>query len=278
METLKGLVDIHVHADPDQTPRSLDVFEVARLFRDRGARAIVLMNHYDQTAGMAYLVRKQVEGLEVYGGLVLNHLVGGMNPHAVEHFTRIEGGYGRIVYMPTVHAENEARQGGNPSAPQVRVSERGQLLPEVLDMLDVIAGTGLALSTGHSSPKESILLAAAAQDRGVREVFITNALYWAVSMSTSQIQEAADLGASIELIYYDVGRPDATVTMEDYAEAIAAIGAEHFILSSCGGQAWLPVHTFAWSELFRGMRENGISEGDLDLMTRRNPSRLLGLD
>ena len=277
MKTLKDVVDIHVHADPDRTPRSLDVLEVARLYRDRGARAVVLMNHFDQTAGLAYLIRKQVPDLEVFGGIVLNHLVGGMNPHAVEHFTRIQGEYGRIVYMPTVNSEHEIRQGGDSSAPYVPVSANGKLLPEVLDMLDLVASLGLVLSTGHSSPEEIIMLAQEAKERGVRQVLVTNPMYWAISMGAAQMKEAADLGAFIEFIYYDVGRPDASVTMEDYAEAIQIIGPASCILSSCGGQAWLPIHTYAWSELFRGMRENGITEADIDLMARANPSRLLGL-
>lgn len=278
MQALKDIVDIHVHADPDRTPRSLDVLEAARLYRDRGARAILLMNHFDQTAGLAYLVRKQIPDIEVFGGMVLNHLVGGMNQHAVEHFTRISGGYGRIVYMPTVNSEHEIRQGGNPTGPCISISEDGKLLPEVLDMLDLVAGLGLVLSTGHSSPEEIIMLAQEARDRGVQKVLVTNPLYWAISMSTPQMKEAADLGAFIEFIYYDVGKPDADVTMEDYAKAIQTIGSSQCILSSCGGQAWLPIHTYAWSELFRGMRENGITEEDIDVMVRKNPSHLLGLE
>jgi predicted metal-dependent phosphotriesterase family hydrolase len=66
--------------------------------------------------------------------------------------------------------------------------------------------------------------------------------------------------------------------MERYASAVKLIGPERCILSSCGGQAWMPVHTFAWSELIAGMRRNGISEADIGRMTRTNPARLLGLD
>lgn len=277
MQSLAGVVDIHAHADPDTTPRSLDVFELARLYRDRGVRAMVIMNHSDPTAGLAYLVRKQVAGLEVFGGIVLNHLIGGMNQHAVEHFINMEGGCGRIVYMPTTGSEHEVRQGSNPAASFVPISSNGKLLPEVLDMLDFLAGRDLVLSTGHSSPAEIILLIREATERGIRRILVTNPLYWAISMSTEMMREAADLGAYIEFIYYSVGRPGASVTLEDYARAIRAIGPERCILSSCGGQAWLPIHTFAWSELFRGMRENDISEAEIDAMAKANPARLLGL-
>ena len=72
-------------------------------------RAIVLKNHYESTAGIAYLVRTLVPGIEVFGGIDLNLTVGGINPAAVEHMTRVTGGWGRIVWMPTFDAENQVR-------------------------------------------------------------------------------------------------------------------------------------------------------------------------
>ena len=106
-QSFQGIIDIHAHADPDRTRRSLDVIELARQYRDRGFRGVLLMNHHDSTAGQAYLVSKAVPGIEVYGGIVLNHLIGGLNRHAVKHFTLVEGGLGKVVYFPTTGSENE---------------------------------------------------------------------------------------------------------------------------------------------------------------------------
>ncbi len=66
---LSGTIDIHVHSDPDNRPRSIDAIDVAKLARTRGMRAIVLKNHYDPTAALAYIVRKEVPGIEVFGGM-----------------------------------------------------------------------------------------------------------------------------------------------------------------------------------------------------------------
>jgi hypothetical protein len=273
--TLKGVFDVHAHAHPDTTARSIDVFELAKIYRDYGFRGFVVMNHHDPTAGLAYLVRKQFPELEVYGGIVLNHLIGGINKHAVEHFIRVEGGCGKIVYMPTTGSEHEVLQGNNPSRPFVSISKDGKLLPEVLDMLDLIAKHKLVLSTGHSSPEEILMLIREAEERDIEKILVTNPLYWAIMMSVDQMKETAELGAYIEFIYFSVGRPNAKVTMKDYADAIKAIGPEHCILSSCGGQAWMPIHTYAWKELFRGMRENGLTFEEIELMSKVNPLRLL---
>src|SRR5262245_51059258 len=69
---LAGSIDIHVHSDPDDRPRSIDAIDVAKLAKTRGMRAIVLKNHYDPTGPLAYIVRKEVPGIEVFGGVDLN--------------------------------------------------------------------------------------------------------------------------------------------------------------------------------------------------------------
>lgn len=48
-------------------------------------RAIVLKNHFDSTAPLAWVVSKVVPDLQVIGGVVLNRAIGGINPAAVEH-------------------------------------------------------------------------------------------------------------------------------------------------------------------------------------------------
>src|SRR6185436_2393538 len=68
---LRGAIDIHVHADPDNVPRSLDGLEAARFAKDKGMRAIVLKSHFDPTAGLALVARKAVPGIEVFGGVDL---------------------------------------------------------------------------------------------------------------------------------------------------------------------------------------------------------------
>ncbi len=66
---LAGVIDIHVHCAPDSSPRSIDAIDLARLAKSRGMRGLVLKNHYQPTASLAYVVRKEVPGIEVFGGV-----------------------------------------------------------------------------------------------------------------------------------------------------------------------------------------------------------------
>jgi Family of unknown function (DUF6282) len=118
---LEGVIDVHAHVDPETIPRSVDAMDLARIARKEGMRAIVLKNHYIPTAPIAFLVAREVPGIQIFGGLVLNAPVGGINPAAVEQMARLPGHYGRIVWMPTMDRD------------RVPVEHDGKLLPEVLD-------------------------------------------------------------------------------------------------------------------------------------------------
>src|SRR5438045_4729028 len=118
-QTLTGAIDIHAHADPDGSPRSIDAIDLAKLAKSRGMRAIVLKNHYEPTASLAYIVRKEVPGIEVFGGISLDLTVGGVNPAAVEWMTKVKGGYGKVVWLPTYDSENQAGRSGRPFSPVV---------------------------------------------------------------------------------------------------------------------------------------------------------------
>src|SRR5271156_7034511 len=126
---LAGVIDIHVHCAPDSTPRSIDAIDIARLAKKRGMGGLVLKNHYEPTASLAYIVRKEVQGIEVFGGVDLNLSVGGMNPFAVEHMAATTGGYGRFVWMSTFDSEAQVRY-SKQDRPFVRVAQNGELLPE----------------------------------------------------------------------------------------------------------------------------------------------------
>src|SRR5262249_19081857 len=128
-QTLEGCIDIHAHCDPDSTARSIDAADLAKLAHERGMRGLVLKNHYEPTASLAYIVRKIVPGIEVFGGIDLNRTVGGINPAGVERMVLMKGGYGRVVWLPTFDAENQVRF-SKENRPFVSVSRNGELLPE----------------------------------------------------------------------------------------------------------------------------------------------------
>src|SRR5262249_31085006 len=132
---LKGIVDLHVHCNPDSAPpRRIDAFEVARLFQKEGGRAFVIKSHHLPTSQLAYAVNKTVSGVTAYGAITLNRSVGGLNPDAIEHFARVSGEYARIVWLPTEDSENVVTN-ARLNRPFISVSKNGALLPETIEVL-----------------------------------------------------------------------------------------------------------------------------------------------
>jgi hypothetical protein len=275
-QSLTGVVDIHVHSDPDSLPRSIDAIDIAKLAKERGMRALVLKNHYEPTESIAYLARKVVPGIELYGGIALNRTVGGVNPAAVERMTRVKGGWGRVVWMPTFDAENQVRYSKENRA-FVSVSRDGKLLPEVIEVLALMAKNKLTLATGHSSPEEDLLLIREARHAGIDRIVVTHAMLPPVGMNLAQMKQAAQMGAYLEFVYNALIGPNKSFDIKEYAEAIRGAGPEHCILSSDLGQAGNPLHPDGLAAFFQALRGAGFSVSEIDRMAKVNPAKLLGL-
>jgi Family of unknown function (DUF6282) len=259
---LAGAIDIHVHSDPDDRPRSIDAIDVAKLAKTRGMRAIVLKNHYDPTGPLAYVVRKEVPGIEVFGGVDLNLPVGGMNPVAVEHMTKVSGGWGRFVWMSTFDAENQVKYSKENRA-FVSVARNGQLLPEVKQVIALIAKNDLVLATGHVSPEEGLMLLREGKAQGARHMVVTHALQAPVLMEVPQMQEAAKLGAFIEFVGGSLAGADAASRMDRFAEVIRKVGPEFCILSSDLGQRGNALPPDGFGAFLVALKARGFSEQEI---------------
>src|SRR5258708_27557703 len=104
-----GAVDLHCHPFPDLFPRLADDFDIVGAARGAGMKAILLKWHHENTVSRAYLVQRVIPGIRVFGGVVLNYYVGGINAAAVEAALRLGG---KEVWMPTVDAGFHAQVHG----------------------------------------------------------------------------------------------------------------------------------------------------------------------
>jgi hypothetical protein len=272
-QSLSGVIDIHAHTDPDGMARSIDAFELARLAKTAGMRGFVLKNHYESTAGLAWLVRQQVPGLEVFGGIALNLPVGGINPAAVEWMLKVKGGFGRVVWMPTYDSQHHVTT-QREQRPFVPVSRDGKLLPEVVQVIGIAAKNKLTIATGHSSPAEALMIIREAKRQGVEHIVVTHATNRFVGMSTAEMKEAAQLGALLEFVWVRPGTP----AVAESVKAIREVGPQFCILSSDLGQAANPLHPAGLQAFFDDLKKQGITDAEIAVMSRANPAKLLGLN
>lgn len=316
-QLLEGAIDIHVHATPHlpSSPRKLDPIEAAIQARDAGMRAIVLMDVFQMTNGIAWIVNRAVPDFEVYGGLILNTAYGGLNPRAVKtaigygdgarfisfgaHSTHFQASReGRIVdgrFRPLQDLYPEFKREEVDRA--ISIPVKGPIGPELDEILRVISNNPhVFMNTGHVSPEEAIRLVGLTRRYRIGKVLVATAV--TAVATTKQLRYMARKGAFIEYTmgsythttsipktHYYVEREyaaDEEITgqggsMRKAAEQILEIGADHCILATDFGGYTLPDPVEGMRGFIASLLDLGIPADDIRKMVKTNPEQLLGL-
>lgn len=294
---LVGALDIHTHLDPDisgggQAPRAMDAIDMAMQAKARGMRGFVYKTHMDiSSAASAYLARKAVPGVEVFGRYALNLSSGGLNPAAVMQFVSMKGGWGRIVEMPTRDARQPQQENRPwvmpwlslfPDMPRfVPIVRDGELTADAKAIIALVAklktegsnGT-VVLATGHATPEGHLLITREARRLGV-PTFLTHPND---TVTDAQYQEMKELGAFFEVNadFYQEG-DDADEKIAFAVKQIRRLDAERIVMGTDCGQMENPTPADCIVLGARALRARGVSERELDMMFKENPARLLGL-
>lgn len=287
---LIGTIDMHVHAAPDVASRSVHDIELAKKAREMGMRGVLTKNHEFITNDRAYLVRQVVPGVEVFGGIVLNQSVGGINPIAVDNMIKFTGGCGKIVWLPTHDAANhKSFFAKKPDAGGIRVIDAsGNVIPELRQVLKLVAKADIIFATGHVSAKEVLTCVKAAKQEGVRKILVTHAMQSPGELSIDDLKRCVEAGAIIENCYltYLMG-PQASlawmkgwkhVSIEEFAKAMKEVGAENCVIATDLGQYLNPTPADGMKEFILALKNKGITDEQIKWMANKNPARLLGLD
>lgn len=278
---LSGAIEFHVHPGPDgKTLRKMDMFEVVRAARMVGMRAVVLKDKSCGTGAIAQLVNKYAGGCLAIGAITLDVSIGGINPAAVE----IEAALGsKVVWMPTYSARNDpSKKKTDKDRRQndlVILRDNGELLPEVIEIIEIIKQHEMVLATGHLSREEIFTLIGMAAEKGVKKMVITHPLSENVGTRLSvkdQIQ-LAQMGAYIEHTWVASLPRHANIPISDFVEAIRAVGVKKCIMATDFGQMHNPAPIEGFRMMLKALLAEGFSEEELAYMVRKNQVELLGL-
>lgn len=283
-DLMKGAIDHHIHSYPDFVWRGQDMIEVAVEAAKSGMRAIAFKDHYNLTAGNAYLTQRHIEhlvktgvldeGVEVYGGIGLNF---GMNPDTVKIALKYPNM--KMIWFPTFHSAGYFRSAGKNEKGIAMVGKNGGVLPEVTEIMQMAAESRVGIGLGHTDFHELLPLCAKAKEIGAR-VVLDHPLLELNKLTLDEMRQCADLGAyvgtycqpMIPSLYQPVADPFETV------ETIKAIGAERCIIGSDFGQV-LHINTVDGIKVFvRALLAFGISKEEINIMLKRNPARLMYLE
>jgi len=287
-DLLRGAIDLHVHSEPDIIPRLMDDLELAEAARRAGMGGILLKNHFLITADRAQIASKVVPDIKIFGGLVLNGpACGGLNADAVR--TAIGVG-AKAIWLPTNTAVNyinclkvkvpghmgEKAKRFVPKAVPV-LDAHGSPLPELIEILKLVADANIILGTGHLSAAEIKVVAAAALQVGVKKILVNHPELWHVNMSIADQRELAARGVMLERCIASVTADGQGLTPMDIADQIRAVGVETSIMATDYGQVTTPPVPDGFLWYIEQMLECGIPARDIETMVKVNPGRLLDL-
>jgi hypothetical protein len=285
-EILEGAIDLHMHPGPTRVPYRINFLEAAKEAAAAGMRAIVFKPLYFPTMDRAFAAEQSVSDLRVFGGIVLDFGMGGLNPQVVKN--AIEMG-AKFVWMPLFDSKHTIENLGiNPTYRNmvtsgkniVIVDEDDRLLPQVREILEVmVKSAGVILETSHLSPRESLALIEGAKRIGIQHVLVTHPLFPIIGATQDEICEMVRRGAIINhcvAACYPNPVRDA-LNPQKIAESIQDVGAEHCVLSTDLGGILFPSPLEGLRGFCEMMIAAGISKREIDIMIKENPAKILGL-
>lgn len=282
--SLKGVIDMHVHSNPDLRIRAYDDIELMEAGIRAGARAIVIKTHQGTTMDRAYLCNRYNEivhggdnNFTMFGSITLNRVVGGINPVAVETALKLGA---KVVWLPTQSAKGHLEKMGQDVSKCVEVTRDGKLLPEVKEVLRLVKEHDAVLGTGHISPEESFIVVDEAKNMGIDKVVITHPEWWIVGMSMEdQLRLVKEYDVYLERCYaQNMGGGAYKSNLPENVEVIKTCGYKNVMISTDGGQVENPHWEVALGEYLDYLADHGIPEDQIYYMTHTIQERLLGLE
>jgi hypothetical protein len=287
-DLLVGAIDMHTHPSPSPFPRRISVLSAAQDAASAGFRAIVCKSHHHNTQMdvLATLGTGLLDDtpIDVFGGIALNHYVGGLNPYAVELCL---GMGGRVVWFPTLfssahlgheHSPDSAfrssavklRQGGAVSI----LDDEGAIKPEAVDILEVIASEDAVMNAGHLPADEIDVLIPAAVRAGVSRMVVSHPSF-VIGATPARTASWTAQGVTIEQC---ISPSLNFMTVAELRAYIAAVGADSTILSSDYGQRKNPLPVTGFRRMLRTLLDDGMPRADLRKLVSDNPARILYRD
>lgn len=282
--SLKGVIDMHVHTNPDLRMRAYDDFELMEAGVRVGARAIVIKAHHGTTVDRAYLCNRHNKLLHgdtndftMFGSITLNKAIGGINPAAVEGGLKLGG---KVIWLPTQSAKNHLIKNKQDPSKGVDIVRDGKVVPELNDIFGLIKDFDAVLGTAHVSSEEAFIVVEAARKAGVKKVVVTHPEWWVVNMSVEdQIRIVKDYDVILERCYaQNMGGGKYKSNFASNLEIIKEVGYKNVMVDTDGGQVENPHWEIALAEYMQYLADNNIPQEHINYMTHTIPATLLGLE
>lgn len=213
----------------------------------------------------------------MYGGLVMNKVIGGINPEAVEKGLRLGA---KVIWLPTQSAKRHLEKLGGKLENGIEVVRNGKIIPELNTVFTLLKDYNAVLATAHVSPEDAFVVVEAARKAGVSKIVITHPEWWVCGYTLEdQIRLVNDYDVILERCYaQNMGKGKKYhLNLKENAELIQTVGYQHVMVDTDGGQVENPNWEIALYEYMHYLVEYGIPEDQVYYMTKTIPYRLLDI-
>ncbi len=281
LDLLSGAIDLHVHAGP--YPKTYDDLELLESLEQLGMGGAVVKNHFENTAARAKLFNKHSQAkAQLYGSLVLNRHVGGLNPCAVENALKMGA---KTIWLPTSHFQSfQELAASQPMAKEKAVfknvcgisplDETGNFCPALYEIFELVKQYDALLQTGHLNVEEGYRTAREALRCGVRTV-ITHVDAPSTKYPDDLCRDLVKAGAYLDKNWNNVLR--GRVSVEAITADIRKFSPERCVLTTDMGLKSDVPPPEGLKMFIEELLRNGISEKQIRLMVVDNPKYLLGI-
>ena len=276
---LEGAIEFHTHSAPDAyMPTPFDDLEVAIQACQAGMRAVVFKCHSTPSARSTYFVQKAInqwaeerkkKTVDLFGGVVLNYCVGGLNPEAVNVSYRVGG---RFVWLPNLDASFHRKVMGMPGGIEV-LDENNNVVPPLREIFDMIAEVDMILSLGHQSVKERFILIDEAKKAGIKRIEVIHPNQVTNKMTVEQMKIAADKGAYIG--YYTSNFRPLQWSWDEFMQVYKMVGPDRIVAGTDCGIFMSPSPLEAMRLYITGMLVRDIPDKDVAKIVKTNAASLL---
>jgi hypothetical protein len=283
MTTLEGMYDLHVHPAPSPQKRTFTALEATKAASAEKMAGLVFKDHTYNTVSMARTINEMGLEAKAFGAIMLNEAVGALSPSVVEAALNLGT---KMIELPTysskghfdIYGDNQRIFPYRKSIKPIYIlNDQGRLIPEMEEIIRLVRESDAFLGSGHISTVEGNVLARRAKEVGCKLLFV------GVSTDMPDYPIAAQKQWGCEHIFMEhvycaiTDLPEKTTPIGTIVEQIRAVGAECCVIASDAGSMKLPVEVESMKNFLAALTEAGITDREIDLMTRQNPRVLLGV-
>jgi hypothetical protein len=250
---LDGFTDTHIHTSPDVKPRLLTDIEAAMDAKKERMNAIVIKSHNEPTSDRA-IIASDVTDFPVYGGVVLNSSIGGLNIAAVKSSALIGG---KFVWFPTI------------SYSSIKIN-----WSNVEDILHVAKENHMVIATGHLKSDDIFTLLDMAKSLGIWRIIVNHPLTKVVAASLDEQVEMSTY-AYLEHCFVGCMKKHDELDPGLIKDSIKKVGAKRCLMATDFGQIHNPHPVNGMKMFIDTMVHEGISIDEIYLMCKDNPNKLI---